>query len=130
MPCAPRPAADLKKDILLGAALGPVFNSCSPTYALIVAVLLPASFVSGLAYLLAYALGLGVILLLISIFGRALVTKMRWMSNPHGWFQKCIGILFIVVGFMVVFGFDKKIQTYVLEKGWYDPIMKIEESFR
>lgn len=120
----------IKKDILLGAALGPVFNSCSPTYALIVAVLLPASFASGLGYLFVYALGLGIILLLISIFGRALVTKMRWMSNPHGWFQKCIGILFIAVGLLVMFGLDKRIQSYVLEQGWYDPIMKIEESFR
>ena len=119
-----------KKDILLGAALGPVFNSCSPTYALIVAVILPSSFLTGLSYLAAYAIGLGLILLLVSVFGSALVHKLKWMSNPHGVFQKTIGAVFIVVGIGIILGFDKSIQTYVLENGWYDPIMKLEESFR
>ena len=120
----------IKKDIVLGAALGPVFNSCSPTYALIVAVILPASFVSGVGYLIAYCIGLGTILLLISIFGRVLVNKMKWMSNPRGVFQKVIGSLFIIVGIAVIFGLEKQVQTYVLENGWYDPIMRIEESFQ
>lgn len=119
-----------KKDILLGAALGPVFNSCSPTYALIVAVILPTSFLTGLGYLAAYAIGLGLILLLVSVFGSVLVHKLKWMSNPHGAFQKIIGVIFIVVGIGIILGFDKTIQTYVLDNGWYDPIMKLEESFR
>lgn len=119
----------IKKDILLGAALGPVFNSCSPTYALIVAVILPASFATGLTYLAAYAIGLGLILLLIAIFGRALVHKLRWMSDPRGVFQKVIGVLFVIVGLFVILGLDKQVQTYALEQGWYDPIMRIEESF-
>ena len=120
----------IKKDIILGAALGPVFNSCSPTYALIIAVILPASFISGVGYLVAYSIGLGTILLLISIFGRVLVNKMKWMSNPHGAFQKIIGSLFIIVGISVIFGLDKRAQSFVLENGWYDPIIKIEESFQ
>jgi len=120
----------IKKDIILGAALGPVFNSCSPTYALIIAVILPASFITGVGYLIAYALGLGLILLLISIFGRLLVNKMKWMSNPRGIFQKVIGVLFVIVGLFVILGVDKSIQSYVLENGWYDPIMRIEKSFR
>lgn len=119
----------VKKDILLGAALGPVFNSCSPTYALIIAVILPASFLTGVGYLLAYAIGLGTILLLISIFGRVLVNKMKWMSNPRGVLQRIIGVIFVIVGITVIFGFEKNIQTYVLENGWYDPIVRIEESF-
>lgn len=118
------------KDILLGAALGPVFNSCSPTYALIVAVILPVSFAEGSIYLGFYALGLAAVLLLLSLFGRALANKLRWLSNPSGFFKKVIAILFILVGLAVVFGLDKKAQTYVLENGWYDPIMKIEQSFR
>lgn len=120
----------VKKDILLGAALGPVFNSCSPTYALIVAVILPASFMVGVGYLIAYALGLGIVLLLISIFGRVLVAKLKWMSNPNGVFQKIIGIIFITVGLVVMLGIDKQVQTFVLDQGWYDPIMKIEEAFQ
>lgn len=120
----------VKRDIILGAALGPIFNSCSPTYALIIAVILPATFLLGVGYLIAYALGLGLILLLISIFGGLLVNKMKWMSNPKGVFQKVIGVLFITVGLFVISGLDKSVQAYVLENGWYDPIIRIEESFR
>lgn len=120
----------VKKDILLGAALGPVFNSCSPTYALIIAVVLPTSFFLGTLYLIAYALGLAAILLLLSIFGRSLANKLKWMSNPKGIFKKVIAGLFIIVGLAVMFGLDKSAQTYILENGWYDPIMHIEESFK
>lgn len=113
-------------DILLGTALGPVFSSCSPTYALIVAAVLPVSFTQGFVYLLAYALGMSATLLLVAFLGQALIVRLRWLSNPEGWFKKTIGILFIVVGIAVIFGLDKKIQAYVLERGWYDPISNFE----
>ncbi|MBA3758048.1 sulfite exporter TauE/SafE family protein [Candidatus Saccharibacteria bacterium] len=118
---------DIRGDMLIGLSLGPVFSSCSPTYALIVASVLPASFLAGLLYLVIYALGLAGTLLLIAYAGQSVVTKLHWLSNPQGWFRKTIGILFIVVGLMVLFGLDKKIQSYVLEKGWYDPISRIEQ---
>ena len=37
--------------VLIGASLGPVFSSCSPTYFVILATVLPASFFTGLIYL-------------------------------------------------------------------------------
>lgn len=116
----------LTRDILTGAALGPVFSSCSPTYALIVAAVLPVSFAQGLLYLAAYALGLALVLLLVALAGQSAVRRLGWLSNPHGWFRRTIGVLFIVVGVVVIFGLDRKFQAYVLENGWYDPIMKIE----
>lgn len=117
------------KDIVLGASLGPVFNSCSPTYALVVAAILPQSFLQGLTYLLAYALGLSAVLLLIAFAGQSVVSKMRWLSNPGGWFRKVIGLLFIIVGLSVMFGYDKQFQAYVLEEGWYDPVRNFELRF-
>ena len=120
----------LARDILMGAALGPVFSSCSPTYALIVAVILPLSFAKGIAYLIAYALGLASILLVIGLAGQIIVSKMGWLTNPKNFLHKIVGGLFIVVGLSVIFGWDRDLQTYVLDQGWYDPIMKIEESLR
>lgn len=117
-------------DFLLGGALGPVFNSCSPTYALIVAVILPVSFGQGLIYLIVYVLGLGVALLLIALLGRTLVAKLGWAANPSGWFHKLIGTLLLVAGLSVIIGADKSFQTFVLEQGWYDPIIGIEERLR
>lgn len=112
--------------VLIGAALGPVFSSCSPTYALIVATVIPASFIQGFLYLIAYALGMSLTLLMIASLGQVFVTKLRWLSDPKGWFKRTIGILFIVVGLLVIFGLDKKFQAYVLERGWYGPIDKLE----
>jgi cytochrome c biogenesis protein CcdA len=112
--------------ILIGLALGPVFSSCSPTYALIVATILPVSFAEGLLYLSVYAIGMSITLLLIVFIGQAFISKLSWLSNPTGWFIKFVGVLFIVVGLSVIFGLDKKLQTYVLEQGWYDPISNIE----
>lgn len=112
--------------VLMGAALGPVFNSCSPTYALIVATVLPASFAEGLVYLAAYAFGLSAALLLIAYFGQSLVTKLRWVNAPA--FKRGLAALFIIVGLAIIFGLDKKFQTFVLERGYYDPISNLEKD--
>lgn len=116
--------------ILIGASLGPVFSSCSPTYALIVATILPASFGQGLAYLVAYALGMSATLLLIAYLGQAFVARLRWLANPGGWFKRTVGVLFILVGLAVIFGLDKDLQAFILEQGWYDPIGDLERRLR
>ena len=114
-------------DILTGAALGPVFSSCSPTYALIVAAVLPVSFAEGVAYVIAYAIGLAGMLLLIALLGRRLVRRLGWLANPDGWFRRAIGVVFIAVGIIVITGFDKQLQTWILDAGLYDPIAGLEE---
>ncbi len=116
--------------VLIGAALGPVFSSCSPTYAFIVAAVLPVSFAQGFAYLIAYAVGLSVTLLLVAYVGQAFTRQFRAFNNPNGWLIRAVGVLFIVVGMLVLFGLDKKFQAYVLEQGWYDPVSSLEERLR
>jgi cytochrome c biogenesis protein CcdA len=115
------------RDILLGASLGPVFSSCSPTYALIVAAVLPVSFATGIAYLFAYAIGLAAVLLLVAVAGQSVVGKLGWLSNPNGWFRRIVGVLFVIVGIAVIFGLDRDFQAFVLEQGWYDPILEFEQ---
>lgn len=114
-------------DVFTGAALGPVFSSCSPTYALIVAAVLPVSFLEGVAYVFAYAIGLAAMLLLIALLGRGLVRRLGWLADPHGWFRRVVGILFVLVGLAVITGFDKQLQVWILDAGLYDPIEKLEE---
>lgn len=114
-------------DILTGAALGPVFSSCSPTYALIVAVVLPASFATGVVYVMAYAVGLAGMLLLIGLLGRRLVQRLGWLTDPRGWFRRTVGALFVLVGIAVLTGFDKQLQAWILDAGLYDPIFRLEE---
>lgn len=101
--------------IITGAALGPVFSSCSPVYAYILATVLPVNFGVAMAYILAYVLGLSGMLLLIGFFGQKLVRRLKWASNPRGWFTRIVAVLFVIVGLLIITGYDKKFQTYVSE---------------
>jgi cytochrome c-type biogenesis protein len=114
--------------ILTGAALGPVFASCSPTFAFIVAAVIPADFILGLIYLVVYAFGMAVTLLAVAYLGQAILGKLRALNNPKGWLPRVIGVIFIVVGLTIVTGLDKSVQTFVLQQGWYDPITTFENN--
>ena len=115
--------------ILMGAALGPVFTSCSPTYAFILFSVLPRSYGEGVFLLSFYALGLAIMLLGIGYLGKRFVDSMKWASNPHGWFRRAIGVLFVVVGLAVATGLEHKLETYLLDLGVYDAIADFETKF-
>lgn len=106
--------------IITGAALGPVFSSCSPVYAYILATVLPANFGLAMLYIIAYVLGLSTMLLLIGYLGQRFLKRIKFLSNPKGWFMRAIAILFIVVGLLIMTGYDKKFQTFVSEKTPFD----------
>ena len=99
--------------ILTGAVLGPVFSSCSPVYAYIVASVLPVDFSKALAYIISYVLGLSLLLLLIGYYGQRFIGRLKFASNPRGWFQRTIGVIFIVVGILVITGGSQSLQTYI-----------------
>jgi cytochrome c biogenesis protein CcdA/thiol-disulfide isomerase/thioredoxin len=99
--------------ILIGVALGPVFSSCSPTYAFILASVLPKSFLSGLVYLIAYVLGLVLALLLVALLGRGFIKRFRWAVDTHSLFRRLTGILFVLVGVAILAGQEIPIETWV-----------------
>lgn len=113
-------------DVIVGASLGPVFSTCSPTYFIILATVLPVSPLLGLIYLLAYALGLCLALFAVALIGQRIVDKLGVAANPDGWFKKTLGILFVIVAIGILTGADKKLQTYILDKGFFD-VTKIEQ---
>lgn len=104
--------------VLMGAALGPVFSSCSPTYFVILATVLPVSFAAGLFYLIIYGIGLALMLGLIAFFGQKLIRHLGWAANPHGLFKKILGVLLVLVGLAVITGYEKKIETAILDAGF------------
>ena len=106
--------------IITGAALGPVFSSCSPVYAYILATVLPVNFNVAMVYMISYVAGLSLMLLLVGFLGQKLVRKLKWASNPHGLFTKIVAIIFIVVGILIISGYDKKFQIYVAEYTPFD----------
>jgi cytochrome c-type biogenesis protein len=108
----------MMKYVFMGFALGPVFSSCSPTYALILAIVLPAGFWFWFLALISYTLGLAAILLAIAVFGQKLIKNLKWASDPKGTFKKVLWFIFILVGLAIISGYDKKIEAAVLDAGF------------
>jgi len=117
-------------DFLLGASLGPVFSSCSPTYALIVATVLPVSFARGFIYLLAFVAGLSLAILGIVTLGQKAVRTLGWAINPNGWFKRALGMLFILMGLAILTGADKSVLSHLVQSGWFNWQLNLETTMR
>lgn len=115
-------------DVALGASLGPVFSACSPTYALLVAVVLPVQPIVGLGYLLVFVAGLALMLWLIAFFGQRLIKKLGWGINPRGWFRRILGVILVIVGIFIVTGWDKVLLGWLVQSGWYDFQLQLESN--
>jgi len=105
--------------VLTGAALGPVFTSCSPLYAYVIVTVLPASLAEGLVLLLAYTFGLCVTLLAVALLGQRVIGTAQWVADPHGPFRRGLGVVFIIVAIVVIAGWDKDLQAWILD---YSPV--------
>ena len=98
-------------DILLGISLGPLFSTCSPTYALLFSVVLPSSFLFGLICMIAYVLGFGIILYVFVIGWKKIIRKFAPLANSHGVFKKTLGIILILVGVLIFTGKISNIES-------------------
>ncbi len=113
-------------DAIIGAALGPVFSTCSPTYFVVLATVLPASFILGTVYLIAYTIGLSVALFVISLVGQRVLDKLGVASDPDSKFKKILGVIFIIVGIAILTGIDKKIEAKITSSGFLD-VTRVEQ---
>ena len=105
------------RPLLLGLSLGPIFTSCSPTYGLILAAVLPTSFGVGFANLLAYTVGLSAVMLLIALGGQSVTRRMKWAVDPNGAFRRGLGGVLIVVGLLIATGVVKDVEAWLVERG-------------
>ena len=115
-------------DFLVGASLGPVFTSCSPAYIAIVAIILPLNWWVGFFYLICFVFGLVIVLFLIALLGQRFVSKLSIVNSPTGWFKKSLGLIFIIVGLLIISGYDKKIEAYLIERGLYEWLVDVEDD--
>lgn len=116
-------------EFLLGASLGPIFSACSPTYALILAVILPSSPVRGVFYLLVFIASLSSTLLLFALLGQKAIKKFGWSLDPHSWFKRTTAVIFIVIGLLIITGADKTLLTHAVKNGWFDWQVRLESGF-
>jgi cytochrome c-type biogenesis protein len=101
--------------VLTGVALGPVFTSCSPLYGYVVVTVIPSDLAYGLALLAAYVIGLCGTLLLIALLGQRLVRNAGWLADPHGWVRRGLGLVFVLIGVIVLMGWDRDLQAWILD---------------
>lgn len=116
------------RSVLLGFSLGPAFTSCSPTYGLILAVVLPANFTVGLSNLAAYTLGLAAVLLFVALGGRKVTKRLGWATNPQGTFRRGLGVFLILVGLLIASGQVRAVETWLIENGFLGTV-SLEQSF-
>ena len=69
----------------------------------------------GVILLAAYVIGLCGTLLIVALLGQRALKKLGWLADPHGWFRRGLGIVFIVVGVFVATGLDRDLQAWVIE---------------
>ncbi|HMS24880.1 MAG TPA: cytochrome c biogenesis protein CcdA [Acidimicrobiia bacterium] len=100
------------RNILLGVSLGPIFSSCSPTYGIILATVLPSNFAVGLLNIVVYDLGLVFILGLIALGGQRVIQKLSWVSNSDGLFRRGIGFMLVLVGLLIATGLIRDLETW------------------
>jgi cytochrome c-type biogenesis protein len=115
-------------DVLMGVALGPVFSTCSPTYLYIIATVLPASYIVGLAYLLGFVFGLALALLAIAYFGQQLVNRISSHFTTASKLKQVFGLVLILLSIAILFGWDKQLESKILDSG-YGATIDLEESF-
>lgn len=114
-------------DYIVGASLGPVFSTCSPTYLFIIATVLPAGFLVGFTYLIGFVIGLIFSLFLVAYFGQSIVNKITNNARKAEITKKIFGGLILLVGISIITGFDKKIETWVLDSG-YGATINLEQN--
>lgn len=116
-----------KGDVIVGASLGPVFTTCSPTYFIILATVLPVKPVIGVVYILTYTIGLCLSLFFVAFIGQKIISKLGIVADPKGWFKRTLGIIFILVGLGILTGADKVLQLKLVNAGFFD-VTKVEQK--
>lgn len=115
-------------DVIMGAALGPVFSSCSPTYFIVLATVLPVHPAEGVVYLLAYCIGLVLSLLLVSVVGQRIVIALGIASNPNGWFKRTVGALFLIIGLIIITGYSTTLESDLLSHAGMFDVTLVEQD--
>jgi hypothetical protein len=67
------------------------------------------------------------VLLLIALLGERFASRLSGFSNPNGWLKRGLGVLFVLVGLLIMSGLDKQLQTSILDNGYFD-VTKVEQK--
>ncbi len=114
--------------IFMWVALWPVFTSCSPTYGIILSIIIAWNYSSGLINLVSYTLGLALILLTIALLWQKFVNKLKFASDPNGKFKKILWVLFLIVWIAIVTWYDKELEAWLITELWWFWALDFEQG--
>lgn len=107
------------QELFLGISLGPLFNTCSPTYAFILALILPQHLASGIISIVLYVLGIGMMLFAISAIGIQSIKSLTHTALFRLPWKKILWSIIIIIAIGIFFNIDKMIGSWILDQGWY-----------
>jgi len=118
--------------VIIGASLGLIWTPCvGPIMASVISLAISQQ-VSGEAAIIAlfYSIGTALPMLAIMTGGRALIDKFPKIVKNLGKVQKAFGVIMILVGLGIAFGYDRKFQSFILNNipGYGDAIISIEDN--
>lgn len=59
--------------------------------------------------------------------GKKIIKKLNIVSDSDWWFKKTLGIIILLTGIAIITGFDKTIETMIIDSGWYG-VTNFEEN--
>lgn len=100
----------------VGLSLGLVWTPCvGPIMASVISLALTERLDAGAAFItLSYALGTSIPMLAVMLGGRALLNRVPFLMRNTEKIQKVFGVLMIIVGISIGFGWDRQFQAAVL----------------
>lgn len=115
-----RPSASKDETLLgafvLGLSLGIIWIPCvGPILGAVLSfVAIKGNLLSGSLMLLSYSIGLGIPMLAIAYGGKGVSSRLSWTQSHSGTIKKIAGIVLILTGLAILFGFDQQVQIYLL----------------
>lgn len=101
-------------DVLLWASLGPIFATCSPTYALLLGSVLPVSTSLAVMWILAYMIGFGGFLYILTLWWRQIIKKFYTISDNNGRFKKVLWVILVILWVCIATWYIKTIEANLI----------------
>jgi cytochrome c biogenesis protein CcdA/thiol-disulfide isomerase/thioredoxin len=122
-----RRPGDVGGGFLLGVSLGLLFTPCAgPIIAAVAALAATSRFsVETVLVTFAYAVGAGVVLLLIAFAGRSGMS-IGWLRERAPVVRQALGGVIVAVAVLMIFGLDTRLATHV--PGYVDSLQRIERT--
>jgi len=118
---------------LTGSTLGLIWAPCAGPILAAVITLVATSQIGFGSFLIviSYALGTGLIMLIIILASRRVLEKIKGLYKYLDTIHRIFGILIIIAGLGIATGYDRKVQVYLVDitpEGWTSFLQSFEES--